>query len=273
VKRAEVERTLLKPPATWQAYDYFMRAAGTLTSFLSSFKVEQLYDARRLFERSLSIDPNYARAIVGISFTYSLAWVQALDADHLNSSALDRAYELGRNAVQLDPNLPEGHSHLGNVLRLRGEHDMAIAEFEKALMLNPNFTDWRFTAVLACAGQSNRALEVGKTNMRLDPFYPPFAAGWLGLARYMLESYADALPALRECVSRGPNWGAGHAWLAATHAQLDHVEEARAEANEVLRINPKYTIEGTQKRVCLFKFAKDAEHLHAGLRKAGLPER
>ncbi len=27
VNKAEAERTLLKPPATWQAHDYYMRAA------------------------------------------------------------------------------------------------------------------------------------------------------------------------------------------------------------------------------------------------------
>jgi TolB-like protein len=62
VKKAEAERTLLKPPATWQAYDYYMRAVVTFDSFGSSFKAEELYETQRLLEHSLSIDPNYARA-------------------------------------------------------------------------------------------------------------------------------------------------------------------------------------------------------------------
>ncbi len=273
VKRAEIERTLLKPPVNWQAYDYYLHASRALGFFLSSFKAEELYEARHRFDKSLSIDSDYARATVGTSFTYSIAYVQAFDSDHLNRDALDRAYALARRAIQLDPNLAEGHSHLGNVLRLRGDHDAAIAEFERAMTLNPNFTDWRFVAVLVCAGQSRRAVEVGQANMRLDPFYPPFASGWFGLAHYMLKKHLGALPPLRECVSRAPNWAAGHAWLAATYAQLGRFEEARDEAAEVLRINPNYTIERTQKRVCLFKHAKDAAHLHDGLRRASLPQR
>src|SRR5215469_7715718 len=39
VNRAEAERTLLKPPATWQAYDYYLQAANAHISFLSSWKV------------------------------------------------------------------------------------------------------------------------------------------------------------------------------------------------------------------------------------------
>src|SRR5260370_14104600 len=46
VNKAEAERTLLKPPATWQAYDYYMRGADVVASFFSSWKVEELYEAR-----------------------------------------------------------------------------------------------------------------------------------------------------------------------------------------------------------------------------------
>ena len=36
MNKAEAERTLVKPPATWQAYDYFLRAANVYASYLSS---------------------------------------------------------------------------------------------------------------------------------------------------------------------------------------------------------------------------------------------
>jgi hypothetical protein len=50
------------------------------------------------------------------------------------------------------------------------------------------------------------------------------------------------------------------------------MEEARAEAAEVLRIHPDYTVTGTARRIMAFKSAEDAEHFFDGLRKAGLPE-
>jgi adenylate cyclase len=118
-----------------------------------------------------------------------------------------------------------------------------------------------------------RAIEVGERQMRLDPFYVPQAPLTLGLAHYMLEQYSQALPLLRECASRAPNFRAGHVFLAATYAQLGEIEQARAEAAEVLRIDPKFTIDGTQARLTPFKRPENAEHLFDGLRKAGLPER
>src|SRR5947208_1580042 len=68
--------------------------------------------------------------------------------------------------------------------------------------------------------------------------YPSLAPSWLGFAHYMLKEYSEALPPLRECVSRAPNLRNGHVWLAATYAQLGQLEEARAEAVQVLRIEP-----------------------------------
>jgi adenylate cyclase len=274
VNKAEVERTLLKPPATWQAYDFFVQASDIDSSkWRSSYNAADVYEARQLLERSIALDPLYARAYLMLSHTHVVAWVQPLDDDHLSPAALERAHRLARKAVQLDPNLPSAHAHLGHVLTFQGQHEQSVAEFEKAVALNPNFTDWRFGATLNRAGQPARAAQVIETHMRYDPYYPPVASAILGHARYLLKEYSQALPPMRECTSRAPNFRLGHVWLAATLAQLGQLDEARAEAAEVLRIDPKYTIDGTQRRSSLFKRPEDAEHLFDGLRKAGLPER
>src|SRR5262245_19166840 len=273
VNKAETERTLLKPPATWQAYDFLMRASDIFSAMRSSFNVADLYEARRLLERSIALDPHYARAYATLSNTHLFAWANPLDEDCLNAAALERAHRLARKAVQLDPNLPIAHANLGNILSFEGQHEQSIACFNKAIALNPNFTDPRFGLTLLRAGEPARGAQVIEAHMRYDPFYAPLVPGHLGLARYMLKEYSEALPPLRECTSRAPDMSLGHVWLAASLAQLGQLDEARAEAAEVLRIDPKYTIDGTQRRLALFKRPEDAEHLLYGLRKAGLPER
>lgn len=273
VNRAEAERTLLKPPATWQAYDFFMRATDVFIAARSSFNVADLYEARRLLERSIALDPNYARAYATLSHTHLLAWIFRLDEDHLSPTAIERAYRLAWKAIQLDPNLPIAHANLGHVLSFEGQHDQSIAEFERAIALNPNFTDWRFGLTLVRAGEPERAIQVLETHMRCDPFYVPSMPLALGIARFHLKEYSEALPLLREFASRSPNLTQGHIVLAACLAQLGRLDEARAEVAEVLRIDRNYTIDGTQRRVSPFKHTEDAEHLFDGLRKAGLPER
>ena len=152
VNKAEAERTLLKPPATWQAYDFFMRASDIFSAVLPSAKVADLNEARRLLDCSISLDPNYARAYAMLSSTHLVAWLFRLDEDHLSPAALERAHRLAWKAVQLDPTLPIAHAHLAHVLTFEGQHEQSIAEFEKAFALNPNFTDWRFGMTLVRAG-------------------------------------------------------------------------------------------------------------------------
>ena len=94
----------------------------------------------------------------------------------------------------------------------------------------------------------------------------------IGVAHYLLKQYEEAQRWLREASGRAPNHQYGHAFLAATYAQLGQLEGARAEAAEVLHLNLNYTIAGTQKQVSNFKRAEDFEHVVDGLRKAGLPE-
>ena len=272
VRKAEIERTRAKPPDSLQAYDYYLQAADTNAYFLSSFSVEDLYKTRRLLHQALAIDPNYGRSYALLADTHVAAWVHPLDGDLLNPAALDLAHQFARKAVQLDPNLPMAHGNLGHVLLWKRQHEASIAEFERAVALNPNEVDWRFSLALVYAGQPKRAIEVAETCMRLDPLHTPLASGVLGFAHYMLKQYAQALPLLRDSVSRAPKLRSSHAWLAATHAQLRQVEEARAETFEVLRLQPNYTIAGTTRRLVAFKRAKDEKHFLDGLRKAGLPE-
>jgi len=272
VNKAEAERILLKPPATWQAYDHYMRATAAWVLFLSSWKIEDLSETRRCLAESLSIDPKYARAYAMLSSSYRVAWLNPLNGEYLSPSALDQAIRLARIAIELDPNLPEAYAELGyNIIRKR-EFDAATAAAEKATALNPNFADYRVATVLVMVGEPVKAIEVIKAQMRLDPFHPHLAPLIMGEAYYLLKQYDDAKRWLREATGRAPNHQYGLAWLAATYAQLGQLEDARAQAAEVLRVNPKYSIGGTQKRVSILKRAEDTEHMVAGLRKAGLPD-
>jgi adenylate cyclase len=273
VNKAEAERTLLKPPASWQAYEHFVRGADILAGYWSTVEAADLHESRRLFKRSLAIDHRFARAYSWLSTTYVIAWRNRLDKDYLDPAALDKAHGLANRAVQLDPNLPHAHASLGVVLAWKRQHDAAVAEFEKAVALNPNFTDWRMAIALVYAGESKRALEVLKNHMRLDPFYVPLAPHWLGVAHFTLGKYPEALAALSECALRAPNYGPVHLWLAATHARMGQMGAARAEAAKVLELDPDFTLERVPRRTLTFKHDYDEEDCMEAMRSAGLPEK
>jgi len=233
VIRAETERTLLKPPATWEAYDYYLRGADAFVSGLSEGTTTSLYESRRLLGHSLSVDPGYARAYAILARTYVYTYLESRDDDYLNPAGLDRAHELAQKAVRLDANLPQAHCELGFVLLFKRSHERAIAAFEQARSLNPNYTDQLFGLGLVFAGQPSRAIEVLQANLRLDPFQSAGRLAYMGNAYYMLKRYAEAVPPLRECASRLPNLRIGHLWLCAAYAEMGLLAEASAAAAEV----------------------------------------
>jgi adenylate cyclase len=207
-----------------------------------------------------------------LSGTHITAYLDPFDGDWLNPAALDRALELAETAVHLDSGLPLTHAYLGSVLLWKRQHDDAIAEYERAFTLNPNFISYGFPSLLLHAGEPARAIERLEANLRLDPFPRHMNAHFpMAHANYMFKRYGEAVRLARECSSRHPNLQAPHLLLGSAYAQLGQLEEARKETAEVLRINPRFTIERFRP-LAVYKNAEDLEHRLDGLRKSGLPE-
>ena len=247
-----------------------MRAAETYATFHRAMQVAAIYETRRLLDQCFAMEPGYARAHALYSRTKISTWTLKLDDDHLNPLALEEAHRCAEKAVQLDANLPEAHAQLGYVLCLAGLPD-GVAQFERAEELNPNFTDYRYSAVLMSAGQAERAIEVAKANLRADPFALPIARGYLGLAYVFLRRYAEAIPPLRDFVAQSPNHRPGRVWLAVAYAHLGQLDNARAQAAHVLRLDPDFIAARTFRRMSTHWRSEDVDHFVGGLRKAGLP--
>jgi adenylate cyclase len=271
VDKAETERALAKPPAAWLAYDHYLRAAHGFVLFHSSFDKADLLQMRRSLDQALAIDPNYARAHALLSKSYIELWIHRWDDVCPWRAAIDSAHQSAREAVRLAPALSDAHVALGWALSFMGQHEAAIAAFERATELNPNLTDHHFAWALLVAGEPARAVQTLEAQMRLDPFYLPRVPSLLGFAYYLLGRYADALVHLQTAVPRAPNHGHSRRYLAATYAQLGQLDKAREEAAEALRIDPWFTInQAIFAKIC--KRPEDGERFNDGLRKAGLPE-
>lgn len=273
VAKAEVERTLAKPPASWQAHDCYLRATALAGTYQSTLNRDQLHESRCLLRNALEFDREYARAHAALALGYVSSWVHRWDHDCAWPAAIDRAYDCAHSAVLLAPNLPEAHVSLGCVLSFKRQHEAAIAAFERAIVLNPNFTNWRYPFALILAGKPARAIYALRAHMSLDPFYEPQAPGLMGFACFMLKRYPEGLFHLGECVSRAPKLRLVRLWLAATYARMGERTKAIAERQEVLRIDPEYTIDGSAKLFLPFKRVQDGSHFYGGLRRAGIPRK
>ncbi|MDB4444358.1 tetratricopeptide repeat protein [bacterium] len=227
--------------------------------------------ARKLFEEAISLDPEYAEAYARLAATH---WMDALQGrSKSRRKSLEKAHELVQKALALDDSLPIAHQILGNIYAQRRQYDKAIAESERALALDPNGADAHRTLGLnlTLSGRPEEAIPVLKKALRLNPFPPVNYFVILGDAYRMTGRYEEAIAIFEKAINMEPDYLRAHLNLAATYIHLGREEEARAEAAEVLRINPKFSLERLAKGSVYKKAA--LERYFDALRKAGLPDK
>jgi len=151
------------------------------------------------------------------------------------------------------------------------QHDKAIAEAERAVALNPNGADayMVLAGVVGCAGKWDESVLCCKQSMRLNPFYDPVSYWLLGRAYFMTGQYDESIATWKKLLQVSPDYLLAHVFLAACYSSLGRDAEATASAKEVLRVNPKFSVESYAKTLP-YKEKSDIEREVAALRKAGL---
>jgi adenylate cyclase len=123
--------------------------------------------------------------------------------------------------------------------------------------------------VLSYMGGTEDALEAAAQALRLEPLMVDAHLEGVGIAYAVAGRYAEARAPLQRFLSRFPNILHIHLTLAVVYSELGQAAEARAEAAEVLRLNPQFLLEVHKQRVPIKDPAVLERHL-AALRKAGL---
>src|SRR5262245_60512399 len=155
VKLTEAERIRLGRPPTGvlEAYDLVLR--GNEARYRTTREANA--EARRLFVQALDLDPNYARAYLGLAWTQLQSWQSLWTADR---ESLARARELAEKAMALDDTLVGAYHVIAQVHLWMKEHDTAIAVAERALKLAPNDADGYETLaeILGWSGRPEESL-------------------------------------------------------------------------------------------------------------------
>jgi tetratricopeptide (TPR) repeat protein len=148
--------------------------------------------------------------------------------------------------------------------------DQAVDSARHATTVNPNYAlgYMMLSEALSNSGQPVAAISAAEQGMRLDPASQDFYAVWIGIAYVVMGRYREAVPFLKRAIAAFPNDIVAHLDLAMAYTELGQDEDARAEAAEVMRINPHFAIPPPEKG-----FAKDValnKRFQDDLRKAGL---
>jgi TolB-like protein/Flp pilus assembly protein TadD len=247
-----------------EAYDYYLRGRELFNRFTQEANAQ----ARQMFEQALELDPQYAKAYAFLGSTYFAEWAFQWSQD---AQVLDQALALAQRAVAMDDSLAQAHATLGAVYVWKKQHDQAIAEAKRAIALDANFAE-AYTSlgeILKFVGRPEEALGVIEQAMRLNPHYPATYLFSLGTAYRLMGRYEEAIAAFKRALTRNPALLPVHVNLAVIYSELGQEQEARAEAAEVLRLNPQFSLE-VLRQISPYKDPAVTERMFAALRKAGL---
>ena len=246
-----------------EAYDSLLRGY----EYQLQLTPDAITKARKMYERAIRLDPGYPDPYTALSFSYFEGYVWQWDKDR---RVIDHASELANTAISLDDSDANPYVVLAWIESLKGEHDRAIADGQRALSLAPNSA-----VVYHMLADSNFALdenpaqqiEYARKAMRLDPRHAAIYWDEVGYAYSRMDRLAEAIDAFQKTDQSNPYV---HIWLTCDYAQLGRYPEARAEASEVLRISPGFSVEGMQQGVpAIWRNPKQAKCL-TELRKVGL---
>ena len=151
------------------------------------------------------------------------------------------------------------------------QHEKGIAAAERGLDLNPNSADaylWMgFTLIFA--GRCEDAINILEKSIRLSPLPRIDILFGLCIAYRDCGRCEKGILAAKKAIHREPDSLYAHTCLASCYALLDRNDEAQAEAAEILRIDPKVSLENLGKQAP-YKDPAHRELLIGALRKAGL---
>jgi adenylate cyclase len=251
-----------------QGLDCYLKYLEGLKYFQSR-NIEDNRVARRIAEETIAMCPEFPMAYV------LMAWVHVgeywLGSGKSARESIEKGIEMAQKALALDDSIGIAHGLLGNFYALRREHEKAIAEGERAVALDPGGAEVhiRYAMILYWVGRSEEAITMCQKAIRLNPFAGTGFLLMLANALRDAKRFEEAVSEYRKAIQREPNNIHAHTNLASVYIMMGREKEARAEAAEVLRINPKFSVDFWAKALPYKDQSVTDKYIDA-LRKAGL---
>jgi adenylate cyclase len=224
--------------------------------------------AQRLAEEAIALDPKYAEAYAMLGALYYFKVF--VGAPRLKGD-LPKAMELTQKALAINGSLADAHSMLGILYWYSGRYDEGIAETERAVELDPNsgYAYLYLGFLLRMAGKPKEAIPVVQKALRLEPMAPDLYNRQLALDYFQAGDCKAAIATCEKGLKRQPDHLISRVTSAAVYAACGRDAEAWKEATEVLRINPKFTVESFMGKTP-YKNPSDRDRVVQALHKAGL---
>jgi adenylate cyclase len=247
----------------WRAAEHFFR-----------FAKEDNAAARQWAQKAIELDPKFAGGWAQMGWTYlwdvNFGWSQS------PVQSMKGALECAQKAIGLSDSCAKAYGLMGYINLLNRKFDEAIENGEKAVRINPN--DPIMLSILAGImhynGKFDESIALVKNAMRLCPYYPAIFLIQLSMSYFLAGRYEDALAASELMLARAHKGEfspfMAHTSLAEAYIGLGQDQKARAHAEEMLKINPNYSLADQRKSMYYYRDPSHLERHIDALRKAGL---
>ena len=249
-----------------KAYIKFLMAE----EYVYKFSKDGLILARQKYEEAIDLEPEYGRAYGGLALTYIFPlWVGWEDSPE---QAFAKANEYTQRFLALDDTNAYAHAFLGALHLIQKQWEKAIAAGERSVALSPNSADVlaMFAVTLKSVGRVDEALSMIEKAIRLNPMPPEMYLHELGTYYRLLGRYDEAIAIMKKTLDQNPDYLMSQINLTATYSMAGKLEQARAQAKEVLKKIPDFSAKKFIKDFP-YKDQKIIDDFMENLCKAGLP--
>jgi hypothetical protein len=255
-------RKTLRNPAALESYYRGWQALFGPTK-------EDVNEAQRQFEKTTRLEPESS---VGYALGAWAHWWEAFRGfSDEYSRTLDKATRLAQEALNREDTTGLPHLMMAEVHLLKREYDQAIDEAELAILDRPSCTGaYAVKAnILNYLGRSTEAIKLAKSAIRLTPAHFSLYPAILASAYYGSHRNEEAIAVSKEVLKRDSDNLDALLVLAGAKAAMSHIEEAHRVAQEILRVNPEFSLEEYAQSQP-YKEPQNLDRVITMLRKSGL---
>jgi adenylate cyclase len=259
----EWDRLASNPSKNLEAYLKYLKGVDRYEKFKFS-------EAQQLFQTAIELDPTYVSPVIWLAVCN---YMQAYFGPSSGSrQALKQAYKYSKKALSMDDSIADAHMILGVIYLMQRKYEEALKESELAISLNPNraIVARNHSYILRSIGRYDDSIKMAKKAIRLDPLTSdPRYSYALGSAYLLNRNFDSAVAEYEKALKLNPDYMFCYIGLTVAYSSLSMDEKAHAAAEQLLRLNPNFSIEVFRK-VLPNKDPADKDFLIGGLQKAGL---